>query len=142
MKMFKLSNITKRTTSRDHGSDAALAIIELLHNHIIEKVEASSIDGVNSVTIHTNTDELMIDISDDSRPSASFLDEIIYRLDDKNLLHRFRFRIHNDRVFQKLEKISNDRVISININWNDKRKTIKPSDKPSKAKHKIIHRDL
>lgn len=142
MKVFKLSNITKRTTSRDHGSSAALAILELLHNNVIEKVEENIVDGVNSVTIHTINDEIMIDIADDLKVSNSFLDEIIYRLDDKKLLHRFRFLLHNDRVLRKLEKISNDRVISIKIIWNDKATSIKPSDKPAKTKHKVTYRDL
>ena len=143
MKVFQLKDITARISTRDHGTQAAIKLFEILmSSKMIEYREEKSADGFMELLIIPDPDGAVIDIPENSEVSTSFLDEVIYRLSEQNQLHRFRFQIHDIRVYEKFQTISTDRQVPIGIIMNGEELTIKPSSKPIKKKGNIIYQDL
>jgi hypothetical protein len=143
MKVIPLKEITNKTSTRDDGTEAAIQLIDDLHQYGPTVVPGES-EWIypNVIEVRIEWNGLIVEIPEDVHVSSSFIDEIIYRLDEKGILKDFAFALFNEKTYDKFQTVSDNREIEINVMWNDKRKTIKPSDKPSKAKHKIIHRDL
>ena len=68
---------------------------------------------------YTDT-EIEIDLRDVEVISLSFLDEFIYRINLANKLGLVVFKICNEAIKEKLERISAIRSVSINYRYNDR----------------------
>ena len=142
MDYIKLEKITTHTSSRDDGFQAALELIALFYSPEINNYKREKLpDGRMRFSTQRDPDGIGIDIPKDSHVTTSFLDEIFYRLYEKELLHHFRFRINDDRIYKKFQSISNRRKVSININWNEKNEVIEPTEEPLKKKRDVALKD-
>lgn len=143
MKAIFLKEITSKTSSRADGTEAAIQLIDALHQYGPTVVPGES-EWIypNVIEVRIEWNGLIVEISEDVHVSSSFIDEIIYRLDEKGILKDFAFALYDEKTYDKFQTVSDNREIEVKVIWKEKATFIKPSDKPSKAKHKIIHRDL
>ena len=63
--------------------------------------------------------EIEIDLHDVEVISLSFLDELIYRINLANKLESVVFKIYDEIMKEKLERISEIRSVSINYRYNN-----------------------
>lgn len=85
---------------------------------------------------YTDT-EIEIDLHDVEVISLSFLDELIYRINLANKLETVVFKIYDEDMKEKLERISAIRSVSINYRYNDR--TISKAISRSSVNHIAIH---
>lgn len=138
-----LKEICKSTTNRDDGTAAVLKLLENLYPQdpitFGKKTEEEESDMVH---FRVEWNGVIIDIPEDMVLSASFVDELIYRLDEKEVLGTFVFSIHDDRNYEKFQKVSTNREIEIYAIWHGDNVIIFPSEKKTHEDRKIIIRDL
>ncbi|MBU1024323.1 hypothetical protein KKB99_08595 [bacterium] len=143
MKVISLKDLTDRTSSRADGTDAAIQLIDLLHQHGPTVVPGKSeFITPNVMEVRIEWNGLIIEFVENFYVSSSFVDEIIYRFDEKQILHNFAFALYDEKTYEKFQKVSDNRGIEIKVIWQKEATFIKPSEKTSKTERTIIYRDL
>lgn len=144
MKHIVLKDLCKSASNRDDGTEAAVKLLGVLHEQrsifSLNRIETTD---PNYLSEHLSTlGFIIVEIPEDMNLSASFVDELIYRLDEKEVLGIFVFIIPDDRTYEKFQKVSTNREIEIKAIWQEEGISIKPSEKKTHEDRKIIIRDL
>jgi hypothetical protein len=144
MTTASIKELSKSTINRDDGTEAAVRMLALLYErgYALVKQQFEKDKSSNEISFSADFGDMVIDVSEDVTLSASFIDELIYRLDEKEVLGTFVFAIHDDRNYEKFQKVSTNREIEIKVIWQGEKATIKPSEKKTHEDRKIIIRDL
>ncbi len=143
MKAISLKEITSKTSNRADGTEAAIQLIDALHQYGPTVVPGKSETiAPNFFQIRIEWNGIIVEILEDVHVSSSFVDEIIYRLDEKGILKDFAFALFNDKTYDKFQTVSDNREIEIKVIWKEKATFVKPSEKTSNAKRKITYKDL
>jgi hypothetical protein len=137
-----LKEICKSTTNRDDGTATVLKLLENLYPQDPTTFGKKMEEESDMVHFRVEWNGVIIDIPEDMVLSASFVDELIYRLDEKEVLGTFVFSIHDDRNYEKFQKVSTNREIEISAIWHGDNVIIFPSEKKTHEDRKIIIRDL
>ena len=133
MKEINLKDITNKTSNRADGTEAAIELIDALHQYGSTVLVENSVEIMpNVIDVKIKWNGLTIEIEENFHVSSSFIDEIIYRLDEKQILHNFAFALYDEKTYEKFQKASDNRGIEIKVIWQDEATFIKPSEKLQK----------
>ena len=140
---ISLKDICKNTTNRDDGLDASLKLLESIYTQGPTYV-AKNMENLppHLVRIRIEWNGVIIDVPEQIVLSASFIDELIFRLEEKGVLSTFSFALHDPKHLEKFQKVSTNRYVKIRAIWEKEEIFIRPSGKTTHTNRKIIIRDL
>lgn len=144
MEQIVLRDLCKSASNRDDGTEVAVKLLGVLHEQrsIFNPDNNEPIDSNYFTKFYLSLGYISIEIPEDMSLSSSFVDELIYRLDEKDVLNNFVFVIWGDRTYEKFQTVSTNREIEIRVIWHGEGTVIMPSEKKTHEDRKIIIRDL
>lgn len=151
MEIVELKELTHGISTRDHGFEVFQKIMSLLRGidaHKAVKEHISKHGGefksglIEFDKSKIKTIDVGIKINKSEHPKFSFLDELVYRLNEKDMLKRVMFMLKKEYTIDNLKSISANRKLNINAEIDGEFTLINPTMKVSIEEPEIIYEDL